>query len=63
MADAATLGARGAAARIRSGALDPVALVEACLERIDALDARLRAWVHVDAAGASAGRSTACRSA
>ena len=53
-AEPALPGAREAAERIRRGALDPVALVEACLERIQALDGRLAAWVHVDAEGARA---------
>ncbi len=48
------LGAREAAEQIRAGALSPVALVEACLARILALDGRLRAWVHVDESGALA---------
>ncbi|MGH7392592.1 MAG: amidase [Candidatus Rokuibacteriota bacterium] len=48
------LGAREAARRIREGALSPEALVEACLERIRALDGDLRAWAHVDEAGARA---------
>ena len=48
------LGAREAAERIRAGTLSPVELVEACLERIGALDGRLQAWVHVDAPGALA---------
>ena len=54
-ADVATLtalGARDAAAHIREGRISPVDLVEACLERIHALDERLRAWAHVDDAGA-----------
>jgi aspartyl-tRNA(Asn)/glutamyl-tRNA(Gln) amidotransferase subunit A len=46
------LGAREAAARIRDGTLSPVDLVDACLERIRALDGRLRAWAHVDEEGA-----------
>src|SRR5262245_10288747 len=46
------LGAREAARRIREGGLSPVALVDACLERISALDGDLSAWAHVDAAGA-----------
>ena len=37
---------------IRAGALSPVALVEACLARIRALDPALQAWIHVDEAGA-----------
>lgn len=48
------LGARQAAQAIRAGRLSPVALVEACLARIKALDGELRAWVHVDEAGALA---------
>ncbi len=48
------LGAREAAERIRAGTLSPVELVEACLGRIQALDARLLAWAHVDADGARA---------
>jgi aspartyl-tRNA(Asn)/glutamyl-tRNA(Gln) amidotransferase subunit A len=42
----------GAAARIRSGALSPVDLVEACLARIDYLNPRLNAFLHVMAAAA-----------
>ncbi|MBI4253969.1 MAG: hypothetical protein HY616_02755, partial [Candidatus Rokubacteria bacterium] len=53
-ADPAALGVEEAAERIRAGALDPVALVDACLERIRALDGRLQAWIHVDEAGARA---------
>src|SRR5215831_13310071 len=41
-----------AAERIRAGRLASRALVEACLRRIDALEPHLRAWVHVDRAGA-----------
>ncbi|HMH51262.1 MAG TPA: amidase [Candidatus Acidoferrum sp.] len=48
------LGAREAAARIRERKLSPLDLVDACLERIRALDASLRAWAHVDEAGARA---------
>jgi len=48
------LGAREAAQAIREGRLSPVALVEACLARIKALDGELRAWVHLDEAGALA---------
>ena len=46
------LGAVEAADEIRRGAVSPVALVEACLERIRALDGNVQAWVHVDAEGA-----------
>lgn len=48
------LGVTEAAAQVRAGTLSPVALVEACLERIRAHDARLRAWAYVDEAGARA---------
>jgi aspartyl-tRNA(Asn)/glutamyl-tRNA(Gln) amidotransferase subunit A len=48
------LGAHTAAQAIREGRLSPVALVEACLARIRALDGELRAWVHLDEAGALA---------
>jgi Asp-tRNA(Asn)/Glu-tRNA(Gln) amidotransferase A subunit family amidase len=44
----ADLGAREAAEQIRAGALSPVALVEACLERLRALEGRVAAWAHVD---------------
>lgn len=37
-----------AADRIRNGRLSPVDLTTACLDRIDALDDRLHAWVTVD---------------
>ncbi len=41
-----------AAERIRRGTLSPVALVEACLSRIEALEEKVQAWVMVDQAGA-----------
>ena len=44
-----TLSAAAARDAIKRGALSPVALVEACLARIRALDPTLQAWVHVDA--------------
>jgi len=50
----ADLGAREAAQAIRDGRLSPVALVEACLARIKALDGELRAWFHLDEADALA---------
>jgi aspartyl-tRNA(Asn)/glutamyl-tRNA(Gln) amidotransferase subunit A len=50
--DPALLSAVDARDAVRAGALSPVALVEACLARIKALDPQLRAWVHVDEAGA-----------
>ena len=52
------LGAAAAAARIRAGELSPVALLEAVLTRIRALDPRIEAWVHVDEAGARAAAAT-----
>ncbi len=48
-----------AASRIREGSLTPTALLDECLDRIDRLDARLRAWVVVDQAGA--GRTAEAR--
>src|SRR5215472_131415 len=39
---------------IRSGALSPVALVDACLARIRALDPTVQAWIHVDEVAARA---------
>ena len=47
-------GAREAARLIREGKISPVDLVEACLDRIRAVDGRLQAWAHVDEAGARA---------
>jgi aspartyl-tRNA(Asn)/glutamyl-tRNA(Gln) amidotransferase subunit A len=52
--DLARLGAREAARRIREGTVSPVDLVEACLARIRLLDGQLRAWAHLDEAGALA---------
>jgi len=46
------LGVRDAAERIRRRACSAVALTEACLERVRALEPALQAWVHVDADGA-----------
>jgi aspartyl-tRNA(Asn)/glutamyl-tRNA(Gln) amidotransferase subunit A len=46
------LTAADAARQIRDGAVSPVALLEACLDRIDACDPEIRAWVHVDREGA-----------
>lgn len=48
------LTAREAARRIREGALSPVALVEACLERIHAIDDQVKAWVTIDEASVRA---------
>src|SRR5215813_804582 len=47
-----TLTAVEAAARIRAGRLTSRALVEACLQRIEALEPAISAWVRVDRAGA-----------
>ena len=46
------LGVAEASARIREGELSPVALVEACLARIESLNPALKAWETVDAQGA-----------
>jgi Asp-tRNA(Asn)/Glu-tRNA(Gln) amidotransferase A subunit family amidase len=43
-----------AADEVRTGRLTPVELLEACLERIDRLEDRIRAWVFVDHKGARA---------
>jgi Asp-tRNA(Asn)/Glu-tRNA(Gln) amidotransferase A subunit family amidase len=53
-AEPAFLGVKEAADAIRTGMLSPVELMEACLLQIRALDGDLRAWAHVDAAGALA---------
>ena len=53
-ADPAFLSVVEARDAIRAGTLSPVALVDACLARIEALDPRVAAWIHVDAAGARA---------
>jgi len=39
---------------IRAGSLSPLELVDSMLERIDATEPRIKAWVHIDAAGARA---------
>jgi aspartyl-tRNA(Asn)/glutamyl-tRNA(Gln) amidotransferase subunit A len=51
-ADPSTLSAVAARDAIKSGALSPVALIEACLARIRTLDPKIQAWIHVDEAGA-----------
>ena len=48
MTDIHRLSAGEAAARIRSGALTAEALVRACLERIDARNSQVKAWIHLD---------------
>ena len=50
--DLTALSAVAARDAIQSGALSPVALVDACLARIRSLDPTLQAWIHVDEAGA-----------
>ncbi len=50
--DPAALSAVAARDAIRAGTLSSVALVEACLARIRALDPRIEAWIHVDESGA-----------
>ncbi|HEV8441388.1 MAG TPA: amidase [Methylomirabilota bacterium] len=41
------------ARRIRSGSLSPVKLLDACLQRIDAVEPVVQAWVHIDREGAA----------
>jgi aspartyl-tRNA(Asn)/glutamyl-tRNA(Gln) amidotransferase subunit A len=48
------LGVRDAAERIRRGETSPVALTEACLARVRALEPEVQAWAHIDADGALA---------
>jgi Asp-tRNA(Asn)/Glu-tRNA(Gln) amidotransferase A subunit family amidase len=48
MADLFRLSASEAAARIRDGKFTSEALVRSCLERIDARDSQVKAWVHLD---------------
>jgi Asp-tRNA(Asn)/Glu-tRNA(Gln) amidotransferase A subunit family amidase len=48
MADLFRLSACEAAARIREGKLTSEALVRTCLERIDARETQVKAWVHLD---------------
>ena len=48
MADLFRLSASEAAARIREGNLTSEALVRSCLERIDARESQVKAWVHLD---------------
>jgi aspartyl-tRNA(Asn)/glutamyl-tRNA(Gln) amidotransferase subunit A len=50
-----------AARAIRGGSLAPVTLLEECLERIDRLEPRVRAWVLVDHDGARAQAEEAAR--
>jgi Asp-tRNA(Asn)/Glu-tRNA(Gln) amidotransferase A subunit family amidase len=48
MADLFRLSASEAAARIRDGKLTSEAFVRSCLERIDAREPQVKAWVHLD---------------
>src|SRR5437773_5658210 len=48
------LSAREAQRRIRDGKIPAASLLEACLDRIRALDGQLLAWTHVDEASARA---------
>ncbi len=48
------LGVQAAAAAVKQGAVTASALVDACLERIRARDPVVKAWIHVDEAGARA---------
>jgi Asp-tRNA(Asn)/Glu-tRNA(Gln) amidotransferase A subunit family amidase len=48
MADLFRLSASEAAAQIREGKLTSEALVRSCLERIDARESQVKAWVHLD---------------
>jgi aspartyl-tRNA(Asn)/glutamyl-tRNA(Gln) amidotransferase subunit A len=50
--DPTVLSAVAARDAIREGTLSPVALVDACLARIRALDPAIEAWIHVDEAAA-----------
>src|ERR1041384_7482673 len=50
--DPSPLSALPARDAIRGGTLSPVALVDACLARIRAVDPALQAWIHVDEAAA-----------
>src|SRR5262245_6686938 len=47
-ADLHEIGVAESAQAIRAGMLSPLELVTACLARIDRVDARVKAWVHVD---------------
>jgi aspartyl-tRNA(Asn)/glutamyl-tRNA(Gln) amidotransferase subunit A len=51
----AALGAREAVARVQAGELTAAALVDACLEKIRALDPTIHAWAHLDGEGARRG--------
>ena len=59
MSDPARLTATQAARQIQAGTLSPIALMEACLDRIAARDPDVRAFAHLDPAQARAGAATA----
>jgi Asp-tRNA(Asn)/Glu-tRNA(Gln) amidotransferase A subunit family amidase len=61
MSDPSRLTATDAAARIRAGTLSPVALAEACLDRIARREPAIHAFAHLDAAGAKAAAEAAAR--
>src|SRR5207245_55946 len=48
------LGVRAVATALRAGEVTAAALVNACLDRIRAVDPTVKAWIHVDDAGARA---------
>ena len=54
ISDPAVLSVGEARDAIRAGTLSPMALVDACLARIRAIDPALKAWVHVDETAARA---------
>ncbi len=55
------LGAADAARAVRRKELSPVELLEAVLERIDAVDARVQAWARIDRARSARHRAAARR--
>ena len=54
MAALHTLGVAEGVALVRQGDVSPVAMAEACLKRIEALEPTLKAWVTLDREGALA---------
>jgi aspartyl-tRNA(Asn)/glutamyl-tRNA(Gln) amidotransferase subunit A len=54
MAPLHTLGVAEGVALVRQGEVSPVAMAEACLKRIEALEPTLQAWVTIDREGALA---------
>ena len=53
MASLHEIGAAEIARRIRAGAVSPTDLLAACLERIDAVEPVVKAWVHLDRVAAA----------